>query len=226
MSKNVLSKAILIGFSFIELAFTILIYIADKFSIFETMGLKYSSIILCFLFSLLGYRKERGQFVVAGLAATLVADYFLLVRGDNYLIGVISFIFVQAMYFLYISPKHWKISLIIRGSIFVVASLVAGLALKVDDPTAYFALFYFSNLLMNAVDSFLSGKKYLLLGIGLLLFMGCDISVGFFNLSSYITYSSHLIDAIVKFSQLGMWLFYVPSQALIALSIHFKERYE
>ena len=79
---------------------------------------------------------------------------------------------------------------------------------------------------MNMIDSWIGGKKYLLLSIGLVLFIGCDVSVGFNNLSSYISYSSKFIDYMVDFSQLGMWLFYVPSQALITLSMYFKELYE
>lgn len=218
--------SLLIGFAVIQLALTLLIYFADKGNLFNTTILKYCCIVFCFLVSCFGFKTKRGYFVIAGLAGTLIADYFLLVRGDNYLAGVIAFIVVQSMYFLYIMPKHWKISLIIRASLFTIISLIAGLVLKVDDVTAYFAIFYFTNLIMNMVDSFIGGKKYLLLSIGLLLFIGCDVSVGFNNLSSYVSYSSAFIDKLVDFSQLGMWLFYVPSQALITLSMYFKELYE
>lgn len=154
------------------------------------------------------------------MAGTLLADYFLLIRDDNYILGISSFIIVQAIYFLYLKPKHWKISLIMRSVIFL-AILSILFIIKIDDVSAYFAGFYFTNLIMNMTDSWIGGKKNILMSLGLLLFIGCDLSVGLNNLSSYISYSSSFIDALVRFSDVGMWLFYVPSQTLIVLSIFY-----
>ena len=49
-------------------------------------------------------------------------------------------------------------------------------------------------------------------GIGLLLFVGCDVCVGLHNLTG-------TPAPLAAFAQVGMWLFYLPSQVLIVLSI-------
>ena len=48
--------------------------------------------------------------------------------------------------------------------------------------------------------------------LGLLLFVGCDVCVGLHNLAG-------LPVPLSAFAQVGMWLFYLPSQVLIVLSI-------
>ena len=53
-----------------------------------------------------------------------------------------------------------------------------------------------------------------LFALGLTLFVGCDVCVGIFNLPGL------LPDALYQFSRIGMWLFYLPSQVLIALSAY------
>lgn len=226
-NKNLLAKISLISFIVIELILTIVIFVLDKYYVMNTTMIKYSSIVLCFIVACFGFNSKRGYFLIAGLAGTLVADYFLLVKLDNFLIGISSFIIVQSMYFLYIKPRYWKISLIIRFLLFIVVSLVIGLGLKVKDTSVFFAAFYFVNLLMNAIDAFMTKDiKFILFGIGLILFIGCDLSVAFYNLTNYVSYSSDFIEKIVDFSEFGMWLFYIPSQTLLAITPFIRKKYE
>ena len=56
------------------------------------------------------------------------------------------------------------------------------------------------------------GGRGRMFGLGLLLFVGCDVCVGLHNLAG-------LPAPLSAFAQVGMWLFYLPSQVLIVLSI-------
>ena len=94
--------------------------------------------------------------------------------------------------------------------------LLAGLVLyQLGQATALNLLagLYFSQLLVNAVLAWtLPGRRWRLFALGLTLFVGCDVCVGAFN-------SPGLAPAgAYQFAQVGMWLFYLPSQVLIALS--------
>ena len=57
----------------------------------------------------------------------------------------------------------------------------------------------------------MKGRPGRLFALGLALFVGCDVCVGLFNA---LPAPSPLYSA----ASVGMWLFYLPSQALIALS--------
>ena len=122
--------------------------------------IKYISIISCFLVSFLSIKTKKGYFVIAGLAFTLVADYFLLILDEYYVLGISAFIITQTMYFLYIKPKHWKISLVIRFGVFGLVAVLLPLAFKVKEASAFLAAFYFINLVMNAIDAYISKFGY------------------------------------------------------------------
>ena len=148
-----------------------------------------------------------------------------MIIDEYYTLGISIFIVVQALYFIYIQPKRWQLSLLIRGVIFLIAVILVCFILEVHEASAYVAAFYFTNLFCNAIDAYIKDRSLLLFAIGLTLFIGCDVMVMFFNLSHYINYSSSFVRVLVRFSQEGMWLFYLPSQTLIALSPLFKEKY-
>ena len=59
--------------------------------------IKYVSIILCFLYVILGKKKERSVYIVAGLFFTVVSDYFLLLT-NYFAAGMLSFSVVQTIY--------------------------------------------------------------------------------------------------------------------------------
>ena len=215
-------------FVLIQIALTITIYIVDRNNLIPVSSIdkiRYFGIILCVICSFFMVNKKKSYFLIAGLSFTLLADYILLILDDYYALGISFFIIVQALYFLYVQPKKWQISLLIRGIIFLVAVIVVCFVLEVHEAAAYVAAFYFTNLFCNAVDAYIKDRSLLLFAIGLTLFIGCDVLVAFFNLSHYIHYSSSFVRALVEFSQEGMWLFYLPSQTLIALSPLFQELY-
>ena len=185
--------------------------------------IKYSSIILCFMVSIFAMKTKKGYLITCGLGFTLISDYFLLIRNDHYVLGISIFILAQTCYFLFIMPKHWKISLIIRGSIFLVALILLLTVAEEKEASSYLAAFYFINLVMNTVDAYATKDKGLLtFAIGLTFFIGCDILVFFYNVSDYVTVTSKWVQDIIDFSLEGLWLFYIPSQTFIAISSFFK----
>lgn len=228
--KNKVLLLIISIFVFLQAVLNIFLLLEefkDWFSSDLSDCIKYVSVIACFVMSTISLTTKKGHFIILGLAFTLIADYFLLILDDYYIIGLSAFIFTQTMYFLYIQPKHWKVSLIFRFGLFGIMALLLPLALKITEVSAFLAAFYFINLATNAVDAYTSKDKGLLmLAIGLTFFIGCDIFVCIYNLKKYIDLPTDSIKAIKKIGFIGIWICYIPSQTLIAISPFFKDKYE
>ena len=227
------NKVLLISISifvFLQAALNIVLALDDIFDYFRSSTsdwIKYSSVIACFLMSTISFKAKKGYFVIAGLAFTLVADYFLLILDKHYEIGLSAFILAQTMYFLYIMPKHWSISLGIRFGLFGITALVLPLALDVKEASAFIAAFYFINLVMNTIDAYLTKDKGLsVIAIGLTFFIGCDIFVCLYNIKDYMAISNSFIKTLIDNSLLASFAFYIPSQTLICISPIFRQKFE
>lgn len=184
--------------------------------------IKYLAIIVCFLVSVLNcfYGKKDCIFVAAAMFFTVIADLFLLALDDYYPAGIASFIVVQAIHFARIYVTRKKIP-IVSGAVrlVIVAAILITLGVT-GSLTAVSALsaIYFPQLVMNAVDSaFLikKSKRFLLLMIGLILFIGCDACVG---LDNFAEVGINIPAAALEIINPAIWLFYLPSQVLIVLS--------
>lgn len=87
------------------------------------------------------------------------------------------------------------------------------------------SIFYFISILSNTVRSLKislkSGnrKNIKYLAAGFVLFLLCDINVGLFNISDFISLGKYY-NIIYSASSILMWTFYAPSQVLLALSIN------
>ena len=175
--------------------------------------IKYTGILLCLGYSLYLERRGGSRLVPAALALTALADVFLLLLDSHYALGVGLFCLVQGLYLVRIFRSNGGRSLWgLRIVLFLLALLVLkrlGLLL----PLNVLALFYFSNFLCNALASLgCPGQNMRLFSVGLWLFLCCDVCVGLFQ-------SPELASpAVGAFVQIGMWLFYLPAQVLIALS--------
>lgn len=173
----------------------------------QTTPIKYAGILLCLGFSLLG----TDRLVPLALALTACADWFLLVRGDHYALGVALFLCVQTVYYLRLRRAGADSAWPLRSALALGAGLgawAAGLTALVE----LLAALYFSQLLSNALLAWtLRGERRRAFALGLTLFVGCDVCVGLFNV---LPPSSPRHFAV----SVGMWLFYLPSQVLIALS--------
>lgn len=168
------------------------------------LWLKYAGILLCLLYALLWAFCGGDKLVFPALLFTTAADWFLLIREEHLLLGLILFLVVQTLYLIRLrragtEPHFWlrsMLALLLGGVVF---------AVRLASPLNLLVALYFSQLLSNAILAW-SAKKWLF-GAGLTLFVCCDICVGMYNL-----------DLFHSFASVGMWLFYLPSQVLIVLS--------
>lgn len=177
----------------------------------DTILIKYAGILLCVLFAHLSVLKGGEYLVHIALSITAIADWFLLVRNDRYAVGITLFLCVQTVYFLRLRRAGVPSALPLRAGL----ALGAGLGLyllQMASPVNLLAGLYFSQLLSNTALAWtLHGRQRRVFAVGLTLFVGCDLCVGLFNA---LPAASPLYPAV----SVGMWLFYLPSQALIALS--------
>lgn len=173
----------------------------------QSVPLKYAGILLCLAFSLLG----ADRLVPLALALTAGADWFLLVRNDRYLLGIALFLAVQTVYLLRLRRAGADSAWPLRSALAL--ALGAGVyALHMASAVNLAAALYFSQLMSNTLLAWtLKGAHRRAFALGLTLFVGCDVCVGLFNVLP--PGSPPYLAASI-----GMWLFYLPSQVLIALS--------
>ena len=175
-----------------------------------TVPIKYAGVLLCLAFALLCAAKGGDRLVPIALALTAGADWFLLVRNDHYVVGIILFLCVQTVYLI----RLWQAGTVVR-SFRVGLTLGANLAVCAAEMVSLvnlLAALYFSQLLSNAIAAWtLQGKRWRRFALGLTLFVGCDTCVGLFN-------ALPAVSPLYPAASVGMWLFYLPSQVLIALS--------
>ena len=229
--SSTLKKVFLILVLLVELfLYTLFLYFDfNDINIEISNWLKYVGIIICFLTSLIPiFSKNSAKsqyFIPFSLFFTLVSDYFLLINTDKnlYIFGVVIFIIVQLSYFIYIetlkkNKTSFLISLIFR--IVLSSMLIIILSILQFDLLSIVSACYFVELLMNFITSLSLikiNKFFLIFFFVLLLFIGCDISVGLTNLDLFEGHIKNLVSNL-------MWIFYLPSQVLISFSnyINFK----
>ncbi len=177
----------------------------------DSTSVKFAAICLCAGAAWAGDKTADGITVAAALTLTVCADVFLLLldrdMGDR-LIGVGVFTAVQLLY----AVRLWRLrdGRICRWGLALRLAALLVLPLFLRRGALYpLSAVYFINLVLNALEAFsLKAKRPVSrFAWGLLLFMGCDLCVGCWNLG-----------LLGDFARVGMWFFYLPSQALIALS--------
>ena len=183
----------------------------------------YTAIALVAIFTLITVRGENKDHLIRiGIAFTLVADYFLVLSNDADLEGVIAFIAVQMCYFAYLFTKERGRAVRITNAcsrVLLVAFLViaAIIILGTDvDALSIVSVIYYANLVANVLFAFLLGREERLFAIGLLLFSMCDLCIGLETLFDSYLDSKALDFFYGKYLNLP-WIFYQPSQTLIAL---------
>ena len=173
---------------------------------------KYAGVLLCVVFACLWAARGGDRLVPPALALTALADLFLLVLNRHYGVGVAIFLAVQTLYLIRLRRDGSDSAPWLRAGLALILALaVYGLGLL--SPLNLLVCLYFSQLLSNTCLAWtVKGRSQRLFALGLTLFVGCDVCVGLFNLSGLVP------DALYHFARVGMWLFYLPSQVLIALS--------
>ena len=179
----------------------------------------------CFLFI---ERSKSYLFTQAALIFTVCADFYLvLLEPRKQLPAMLFFSGTQIFYFLRIyftdeNIKRRKIHLITRIVLSIVALVVPFFVLRdKTDALSLVSIFYYANLIMNIVFSFVSFKKLPLLAIGLVLFLCCDTLIGLDVLmhSYFQVRTRTLLDMILYPGFDLAWAFYIPSQAILSISL-------
>lgn len=192
--------------------------------------LKYISILLCVLLSMLSgsdaLSSKDLSLLHFGMIMTAIADLCLLIL-DFFTVGVVVFCIVQITYCIRYLPnsvhntvKNFMINFVAVIFIF----FILGIFIKNLDILLIVALFYATCLttsVYRAVSAcinklFPSPNRYFI-AFGMILFLLCDINVALFNIASYIN-PAYTIGSLADISCTLIWLFYLPSQVLIALS--------
>ena len=188
----------------------------------------YTAIVLSCLFcGVSAVRSKVYLFTQLGLLFTVGADYFLVYSPDQrQLLAMILFSLTQLCYFLRLwhdeqnkarRPYHAAL----RIALTCLALLTTVIVLREKtDALALVSIFYYSNLALNTVFAFTVGERPPLLAIALVLFMCCDTVIGLSLLDTYFTIDeSALLYRILHPDFNLAWVFYLPSQALIAISL-------
>lgn len=214
----------------------------DVFGLYTSLSIriKLLVVLLCFLYVLIAAIKRRSRqliYLIYALAFTVISDIFILLL-DNYLYGVLTFIIAQQFYGIRISELYSSeralvkttnpsgyvvLRAIYQGAFTLIICTILWLSDVQVDSLLVASVFYFISLCTNVVRSVRLNILYphrpdiRYFAIGLILFLLCDINVGLFNLSDFLTLNQ-AYELIYSISSILMWTFYAPSQVLIALS--------
>lgn len=168
---------------------------------------------------------------ILAITFTLISDYLLLIVDNYYHLALTTFIIAHLSYsfIIYLSDSNFnKKRLIIEKSLILLISLIILIIMK--DTLLFLSTIYALSLIMNLVDSVIlviKIKTYyaILLMIGFVLFVGCDICVLLSNLYQIVDETKHILD-IEILAECIIWIFYGPSQFFLSLSINRGIKYE
>lgn len=193
----------------------------------------FGSIAVAFIFSLFLISSDLDCILTqVALSTTVMADLFLvIVQPMNQLVSMIFFSVTQICYFLRIlfnskSKLEKIVHLFVRGLVIIGVIIVAIVVLKEKiDALSIISVFYFANLVLNVIFAFIQFKKSILFPIGLFLFMICDIIIGLRSaIGVYLNVPQSSFLYQIAFSSFDWaWLFYLPAQVLIVLSLYSKK---
>ena len=219
--------SLIVIFLVAELVFTVL---AQTLSGTAMQAVEYISICWCFVFALIFVTTKKYNFVILlGLLFTLGADACLVLNiPPKQAPGMVFFSIAQIIYAIYLMLDAKRViniaSIIVRviGSALIVLITFFVLKDKFDFVSAI-SMFYIFNLIINIVFVFIQFKKHRLFAIGLVFFVLCDIFIGLACANGvYFTISNLTISKMISGNI--AWLFYIPSQTLIALSTAFDKK--
>lgn len=214
-------------FIILEIILCILVQITNNIA--NTI-VSYTAIVLAFIYVLINFNRRKSYILTLfGLLFTLFADLFLVVLTPRMEIPAMFFFsLTQICYFIILflnhnSSKEKVIHLIIRIVTIIVAISLTIIVLKdKTDFLSIISLFYYSNLIINTIFSFAKFNTNKLLAFGLLCFTLCDLFIGLSILEeTYISINENSFLYLLCHPGFNIaWIFYIPSQTLISLSIN------
>jgi len=197
--------------------------------------IKFLVVALCFVIALISYRysysKRDWAFLVVGMGFTVISDYFLVLR-HNYPMGVFTFCFVHIAYILRVSINREKSLMFVFAAIgsgvlfYGIFSFLPFLNTLVLVAGIYATLFvldliHHAKFCRHGGENNLPKLNRYIMMLGLILFALCDIHVLIFNLPNHIP--SFPAELAAR-SENQIWLYYIPSQILLAISaVHWKK---
>ena len=193
-----------------------------------SINLRYTAVILACLFCVLFAEKSLSfLFTELALVCTICADFFLVyIEQRQQLPAMMFFSFTQIAYFLRLyfednNKTRKLLHIIIRAAMSIVIILITIAVLgEGSDAVAVVSMFYYANLVLNAIFAFIFIKKNPIFAIGLLLFILCDTVIGLSFINAYLPISKDSIIYKIIYPDFDLaWAFYLPSQALLAISL-------
>ena len=215
--KNIL--IVLIAILYITFLYT---DISEKKLFLSSNIMKFISIFLCFLLAIVNHKSRKyklnSKLLITGLFFTLIADYLFLIYNNFFPVAIGSFCIVQILYILRYNKQNIRKNILYIIFSLLIIFIVYGYiynSIKKIDLILPIGLFYSSCLFISLKEAiyqyryelFPSPNKEMIL-LGMILFVLCDINVAIYN----------TIGKTSDIASIAMWLFYLPSQLLLALS--------
>lgn len=174
--------------------------------------LKFISTLLCLILVLLSrdswYDERDGRLVSLALSFTVLADVILLFTVEFH-IGIVIFCVTHLLWL-----HRYGVDLLAPGAILAFAVMGSLIIKSYELRLVVLALIYgilIISVTIAAKKSELPIPAKRLAFVGMVLFLLCDVNVFLFN-------ALESGNTLYYYVSVGMWLFYLPSQVLLALS--------
>ena len=219
-----LRAPLITAFALAELSLAVLLQCSHGKAV---VAFSYAAVVLaCAFCALCAARTPSYLATQLALVCAVFADYFLVVLPEiRQLPAMLFFSVTQLLFFLRLfledpSPARRRVHTVLRASLSAAAILLTLAVLgEKADAVALVSMFYYANLVLNAVFSFLLYGKRSLLGIGFVLFLCCDTVVGLNAISPYLTLShDSWLHRLINPGFNLAWVFYVPCLSLLCVS--------
>ncbi|MEK6266761.1 MAG: lysoplasmalogenase family protein, partial [Clostridium sp.] len=151
-----------------------------------------------------------------------------LIILDFFTLGVLLFTLVQITYSVRYTNKNIKVTLINFFIIFIFIAFGYGIAILFIEEISILlpiSLFYGICLLVSVIKAikasnnnlYTSKSKHMIV-FGMVLFLLCDTCVALSNITMIFPLSGYIMTSLSAIASLLIWVFYLPSQFLLALS--------
>ena len=189
--------------------------------------IKYFCILICFFLSLLIGKHNLNikdlRLLQLGLFLTCLADLCLIIF-NYFTLGIALFCLVQITYSIRYKVNHAFLTLkcfaLTFTCIFTIYIIINFTLINLDI-LFVFALFYVICLITSVIfaikNKYQRPNKYMV-ACGMILFLLCDINVALRNITSLISLPQVFTAATYQLSTSLIFVFYLPSQLLLALS--------
>jgi len=201
--------------------------------------ISYISIVIVFLFGLIFIKSKKFNYIISiALFFTLISDYFLVLNcpaSEIYKsVAMTTFSAAQLIYFAYIllqsKSKKLKIANVILRIILSIIMTIITVIVCAENVNylAIISVFYYTNIALNLVFSLIEFRQFNILAIGLILFVLCDTVIGLNSaIGVFISVPETSILYKIAFAPFNLsWIFYLPSQVLIAIYQSLKNKKE